>query len=192
MTPPASFTSVSSFTLVGFTVNTSNQINGVNTQNLDIGMQVTGTGIPANTTIIAIGPVPNQITISANATATSPGRWHVFDVHDGCAECSRFDDVAQQFICDGAVDRQFGRWHARQRRGLPGGAKITQLVNDTTISISPAFASATNSGVTLAFMGGNTTFTEHCADADFDRRVGRGHVNHRPPASRPVRRSWRS
>lgn len=45
----------------------SNIISSIVTNNLSVGMNVSGTGIPANATITAIGS--NQITISANATA---------------------------------------------------------------------------------------------------------------------------
>jgi fibronectin-binding autotransporter adhesin len=45
----------------------SNTITAINTSNLAVGMVVSGTGIPSNTTITVIGS--NTITLSANATA---------------------------------------------------------------------------------------------------------------------------
>jgi len=54
----------------GSTTNTSQSVNVGNTANLVVGMPITGTGIPAGTTITAINSATN-ITISAAATATN-------------------------------------------------------------------------------------------------------------------------
>jgi hypothetical protein len=59
--------------LVGNTTNGSNIVTGLSsTGSLNVGMQVTGAGIPVNDTIAAIGPNAGEIQLSSPATAAVP------------------------------------------------------------------------------------------------------------------------
>jgi hypothetical protein len=61
----------------GNTVNSSNSISALTFINgITVGMNVTGPGIPANTTVTAVGS--NSVTISNNATSTQNGATFVF------------------------------------------------------------------------------------------------------------------
>lgn len=71
---------VTSATTTANTTNGSNQLTSVaSTLNISVGMNVTGTGIPANTVVVAInnitasGATTTDITLSQNATATGTG-----------------------------------------------------------------------------------------------------------------------
>lgn len=62
-----------SFTLVGAT-HTSTTVDGLGTiAPIEVGMTITGAGIPAATTVTAVGPTAGTITISNAATATAAG-----------------------------------------------------------------------------------------------------------------------
>lgn len=65
---------IPSATFTANTVNTSPTLSSVSSfTNLAVGALVTGTGIPAGTTIIAINPGASTATMSANATASNTG-----------------------------------------------------------------------------------------------------------------------
>ena len=132
----ATSTSQDTTRISGVTTSGSATVSAINsTTYLYAGMPISGTGIPAGATISTIST--NSITLSANATASSP------TVGTGATT-----NTSRTVTVSSTSTLSIGQ--AISGTGIPAGAYITNIFNSTTIIISVA-ATATNTGLTFSF-----------------------------------------
>ena len=147
-TPSTTLTPALTFTLTGSTIQNSSEVGVTSTTKLHVGMPISGTGIPAGATISAIGAAgSNTITISSPATATASGT--LTFTGGNTANGSTFIDMAS--VSGLAIGMPVSGL------GIPAGAKITNVDQNTLRITISANATATATGVSLSFTGGNTT-----------------------------------
>jgi microcystin-dependent protein len=132
----ATSTSQDTTSISGVTTSGSATVSAINsTTYLYAGMPISGTGIPVGATISTIST--NSITLSANATASSP------TVGTGATT-----NTSRTVTVSSTSTLSIGQ--AISGTGIPAGAYITNIFNSTTIIISVA-ATATNTGLTFSF-----------------------------------------
>jgi microcystin-dependent protein len=162
----ATSTSKDTTVISGITTSGNTTVSGINnTTYLYPGMPISGTGISAGTTISSVST--NSIVLSANATASSP------TVGTGATT-----NASTTVTVASTSTLSVGQ--AISGTGIPAGAFITQISNNTTIIISSA-ATATNTGLTFSF--GTTltvgrTFASAQADAYLDHSHGITDLGH--------------
>ncbi|MEI7861694.1 MAG: hypothetical protein WCJ21_03655, partial [Planctomycetota bacterium] len=165
LTAPASATSTG--VLLSFssgntgttTLNSQVVTNVTSTTELKIGMLVTGTGIPAGTTIQKIDS-PSRITLSAQATATGTGIALVFSALSITGNVTITSPVVTNLTSTSALAP--GMFVSGF--GIAAGSTIKSVDSATQITLS-APATATGTGSTLTFTVGPITGTTQSSSA---------------------------
>jgi|GEM_PF-1085663 len=145
-------------------------ITNIDVTNLTVGMEVSGSGIPANTVINSIGP-GNAITLNNSATASSSGVWLTFGPPFNAAPFAGSaltgDLNGTTSITTGLDTSTLSVGMPVSGEGIPTGTKIAAIPASGTITLdSPA--TITKTGANLLF-GGNFRGTDDQIQVEVSR-----------------------